>query len=316
MKDITAFMMALNIYISFDNKQPSHFQLIPEKFNWDNLVTILDLSTTQVSNRDSLVFHYLHPLTHKQETISNQTQLDTLMTDIKEIPYDGLFFYAGDNSKPNQSLVVCNPFEKLSQLVKQHQPLGYRESRWVGILASQMASSSQENFETELSMLGNLISRGGRKMHKRARHINHGPEATNEAEKTEDSTSSSSSESEGDECLKERGRHHIGRHGRGKHFGPFGKYDKHRKHGRRHSEHFEPFGGHGGPFGGHGGPFDGHGGPFGGHGGPFGGHSGPFGGRGGPFGSHGGPFGGHGGQYPFLSKKESKLMKKLYHARY
>ncbi|KAG1506205.1 hypothetical protein G6F48_000321 [Rhizopus delemar] len=281
-------MMALNIYISFDNKQPSHFQLIPEKFNWDNLVTILDLSTTQVSNRDSLVFHYLHPLTHKQETISNQTQLDTLMTDIKEIPYDGLFFYAGDNSKPNQSLVVCNPFEKLSQLVKQHQPLGYRESRWVGILASQMASSSQENFETELSMLGNLISRGGRKMHKRARHINHGPEATNEAEKTEDSTSSSSSESEGDECLKERGRHHIGRHGRGKHFGPFGKYDKHRKHGRRHSEHFEPFGGHGGPFGGHGGPFDG----------------------------HGGPFGGHGGQYPFLSKKESKLMKKLYHARY
>ncbi|KAG1460398.1 hypothetical protein G6F55_004189 [Rhizopus delemar] len=274
-------MMALNIYISFDNKQPSHFQLIPEKFNWDNLVTILDLSTTQVSNRDSLVFHYLHPLTHKQETISNQTQLDTLMTDIKEIPYDGLFFYAGDNSKPNQSLVVCNPFEKLSQLVKQHQPLGYRESRWVGILASQMASSSQENFETELSMLGNLISRGGRKMHKRARHINHGPEATNEAEKTEDSTSSSSSESEGDECLKERGRHHIGRHGRGKHFGPFGKYDKHRKHGRRHSEHFEPFGGHGGPFGG-----------------------------------HGGPFGGHGGQYPFLSKKESKLMKKLYHARY
>ncbi|KAG1521255.1 hypothetical protein G6F52_006908 [Rhizopus delemar] len=288
-------MMALNIYISFDNKQPSHFQLIPEKFNWDNLVTILDLSTTQVSNRDSLVFHYLHPLTHKQETISNQTQLDTLMTDIKEIPYDGLFFYAGDNSKPNQSLVVCNPFEKLSQLVKQHQPLGYRESRWVGILASQMASSSQENFETELSMLGNLISRGGRKMHKRARHINHGPEATNEAEKTEDSTSSSSSESEGDECLKERGRHHIGRHGRGKHFGPFGKYDKHRKHGRRHSEHFEPFGGHGGPFGGHGGPFDGHGGPFGGH---------------------GGPFGGHGGQYPFLSKKESKLMKKLYHARY
>ncbi|KAG1643906.1 hypothetical protein G6F44_003362 [Rhizopus delemar] len=281
-------MMALNIYISFDNKQPSHFQLIPEKFNWDNLVTILDLSTTQVSNRDSLVFHYLHPLTHKQETISNQTQLDTLMTDIKEIPYDGLFFYAGDNSKPNQSLVVCNPFEKLSQLVKQHQPLGYRESRWVGILASQMASSSQENFETELSMLGNLISRGGRKMHKRARHINHGPEATNEAEKTEDSTSSSSSESEGDECLKERGRHHIGRHGRGKHFGPFGKYDKHRKHGRRHSEHFEPFGGHGRPFGGHGGPFDG----------------------------HGGPFGGHGGQYPFLSKKESKLMKKLYHARY
>ncbi|KAG1596432.1 hypothetical protein G6F47_008212 [Rhizopus delemar] len=281
-------MMALNIYISFDNKQPSHFQLIPEKFNWDNLVTILDLSTTQVSNRDSLVFHYLHPLTHKQETISNQTQLDTLMTDIKEIPYDGLFFYAGDNSKPNQSLVVCNPFEKLSQLVKQHQPLGYRESRWVGILASQMASSSQENFETELSMLGNLISRGGRKMHKRARHINHGPEATNEAEKTEDSTSSSSSESEGDECLKERGRHHIGRHGRGKHFGPFGKYDKHRKHGRRHSEHFEPFGGHGGPFGGHGGPF----------------------------GGHGGPFGGHGGQYPFLSKKESKLMKKLYHARY
>jgi hypothetical protein len=316
-------MMALNIYISFDNKQSSHFQLIPEKFNWDNLVTILELSTTQVSNRDSLVLHYLHPLTNKQETISNQTQLDTLMTDLKEILYDGLFFYAGDNSKPTQSLVVCNPFEKLSQLVKQHQPLGYRASRWVGILASQMASSSQENFETELSMLDNLISRGGRKMCKRARHINHGPEAINETEKTEDSTSSSSSESEGDESLKERGHHHIGRHGRGKHFGPFGKYDKHRKHGRRHSEymnyggkHFESFGGRDGPFGGHSGPFGGHSGPFDGRGGPFDGRGGPFDGRGGPFGGCGGPFGGHSGQYPFLSKKESKLMKKLYHARY
>ncbi|KAG1439444.1 hypothetical protein G6F56_012296 [Rhizopus delemar] len=222
--------MALNIYVTLENKESRHFQLVPEKFNWNNLVTILDLS--QVSNQESLlVLYYRHPKKDQIGSVSNQSELDAVIDDLKT-PYDALYFDI--NSDPTQPLVALSPFERLAQFVTDHQPLGHRLSRSVGLLASHIASSSQTNFDTEFEWLNQMASKRDRKLQKK--------------ELTEDS-SLESEESDGS-CKRSR-------RGRSEHFG------KHRKHfGDGLFEHFEgPFGKHGkhfgGPFGKHGKHFDG-----------------------------------------------------------
>ncbi|CAO3683312.1 unnamed protein product [Rhizopus stolonifer] len=146
--------MALTISVTFSDKQVHRVQLIPEKLSWENLVTILQLSTPQLSNKDNLELFYLHPVTQNDGSISDQESLEELLEDIK-MPYIGLCF--SDSIAAPEPLLLISPIERLAQWVNENAPLGQRVSRLVGILASQMASSPEKNFDRSLEWLGNQI---------------------------------------------------------------------------------------------------------------------------------------------------------------
>ncbi|PHZ07755.1 uncharacterized protein RHIMIDRAFT_252124 [Rhizopus microsporus ATCC 52813] len=304
--------MALNIFVSFADKQVHRVQLVPEKLTWDNLVTILQLSIPQAPpNTNSLVLYYRHPVTNATATVSNQTELSHLMDEVKT-PYDGLRFSSVPEAA--EPLLVSCGFEKLASLVKQHQPLDHFASRWVGVLATYMAMSPEENFDRELKKLAKMVTGGkkckGMRVHRLGRrhrhshrhHRRHGQRSEVEeeeeapiAEKEDNlpfegssSSSSSSDDSSEDEFAQDKGhshRHHPHHHFKGDRFGHHG------------SPFFDPAG----HFGHRRGPFSGPDACFGRHQGPFPGPHSRFG----PFEdpqsfAHG-----------FDPKKRMKLMKKF-----
>ncbi|CAO3701595.1 unnamed protein product [Rhizopus microsporus] len=220
-------------------------------------------------------------------------------------PYDGFRFSSVPEAA--EPLLVSCAFEKLASLVKQHQPFDHFASRWVGVLATRMAMSPEENFDRELKKLAKMATGekkykgmrahrlGRHHRHSHRRHHRHGQRSEEEeeespiAEKVDDlplegssSSSSSSDDSSEDEFAQDK----------------------------RHSDHHhfkgDCFGQHGGPF-------------FAGH---FGHHRGPFSGPDARFGRHRGPFPGphsrfgpfeypQGFAHGFDPKKRMKFMKRF-----
>ncbi|CEG66740.1 hypothetical protein RMATCC62417_03266 [Rhizopus microsporus] len=318
--------MVLNIFVSFADKQVHRVQLVPEKLTWDNLVTILQLSIPQAPpNTDSLVLYYRHPVTNATATVSNQTELSHLMDEVKA-PYDGLRFSSVPEAA--EPLLVSCAFEKLASFVKQHQPLDHFASRWVGVLATYMAMSPEENFDRELKKLAKMAT-GGKKYkgmrvhrlgrhhrHSHRRHRRHGQRSEEEeeespiAEKVGDlplegssSSSSSSDDSSEDEFAQDK-RHSHHHHHPHHHF----KGDRFRHHG---GPFFDPAG----HFGHHSDPFSGPDARFGCHRGPFSGPDARFGCHRGPFPSPHSRFGpfedSQGFAHGFDPKKRMKFMKKF-----
>ncbi|KAG1047055.1 hypothetical protein G6F43_010480 [Rhizopus delemar] len=185
--------MASTISVIFDDNQVHCVQLLPEKLNWNNLVTVLQLSAPQASNRDSLVFYCRLPETNELMMISNQSELEEVINRLK-MSYNHLRFY--ENMKNAGSVIEVSPFEKLAQFVKQHQPLEYHVSYWVGNLASQMSFSPEISFDRELLWLEKALEVSKNEKDRQKRHDDDLEDFTFVGSEKKEDTDTSSLESE------------------------------------------------------------------------------------------------------------------------
>ncbi|GAN09997.1 hypothetical protein MAM1_0311c09531 [Mucor ambiguus] len=156
----------IDVIVSIHENEPAiQLKFLSERLNWDNLVSFIQSSSTL---EPPVILYYKLAFDAPIETLENQEHLNRLLSAL-DSPSSLRFYGHQEHVSSPVNVSSTAAFTRLGALVDQHKHVlksSHRLSRWVGILASMMASSDR-SFEHEFQALENLIQRKTRKFERR-----------------------------------------------------------------------------------------------------------------------------------------------------
>ncbi|CAO3616898.1 unnamed protein product [Mucor fragilis] len=226
---------SINVIVSIHENEPAvQLKFLSERLNWDHLVSFIQSSSTL---EPPMVLYYKLTFDTPVEALENQEHLSQLLSAL-DSP-SSLRFYGHQEHVVSPVFVSSTAaFTRLGALVDQHKHVlksSRRLSRWVGILASMMATSDR-SFDHEFQVLESLIQRKTLKLERRSG--NHPDKKSKKTDLVETDGVISAGEDEeftespevidldarlDDMAIGGRpgfGGHHFGRGGRGRHCHP------------------------------------------------------------------------------------------------
>jgi hypothetical protein len=154
----------IKVIVSFDNEnKPAEFNFVSKKFNWENLVTLIQC----ISCLDPVVLYYYNLVEKRLASIENQDQLAELLNSVDQVDTTTttttLRFYGNKEQsiKEPPTALEGDAFGRLNVLVTQHKQVvrsSRHLARWIGILASMIAvAENGEAFEHEFQLLEEML---------------------------------------------------------------------------------------------------------------------------------------------------------------
>ncbi|KAK4513293.1 uncharacterized protein ATC70_011861 [Mucor velutinosus] len=157
----------MDVIVSIHENEPAiQLKFLSERLNWDNLVSFIQSSSTL---EPPVVLYYKLAFDAPTKTLESQEHLNQLLSTL-DSP-SSLRFYGHQEHVASPVFVSSTAaFARLGALVDQHKHVlksSYRLSRWIGVLASMMATSDR-SFEHEFQVLESLIQRKALKLERRS----------------------------------------------------------------------------------------------------------------------------------------------------
>ncbi|KAG2196797.1 hypothetical protein INT46_006298 [Mucor plumbeus] len=161
----SAATSTINVIVSLHENELIEFKFLSEKLNWDNLVSLIQSSSTL---EPPVILYYKLTFDAPVESLENQENL-TLLLSTLESPTILRFYGTQEHVTAPVFVSSTAAFTRLGAFVDQNKQIvqsSRRVARWVGILASMMAVSDR-SFEHEFEVLEKMIQRKALKLQHR-----------------------------------------------------------------------------------------------------------------------------------------------------